>query len=338
MTTTAALAVLRLGTRRSALARAQAETVAARLRAAGQPVELVAVHTEGDRLADRALRDLGGSGVFVADLRARLLAGEVDVVVHSLKDLPTADVAGLALAAVPPRENPRDAVVSRGGLPLLALPPGAIVGTGSPRREAQLRHVRPDLDVRPIRGNVDTRLRKVADGEFDAVVVAAAGLARLGRIAEASEILDPAVMLPAPGQGALAVECRAADLGEDERLAALMSGLDDPATRAAVTAERSVLAALQAGCSAPVAALAEVQADGRLRLEAAVIARAGTAVVRDSLTGAVEEAVDLGRRLATRLLAHGAAPILADQRGRTTTHAPDNPGRYGDDERTGQRQ
>jgi hydroxymethylbilane synthase len=212
MTAFAPAGVLRLGTRRSALAMAQAGLVAEALRAKGCAVELVGITTHGDRSARAGtpLSESGGVGVFVAELRNRLLDGDVDIAVHSLKDLPTAPADGLTVAAFPAREDPRDALVCRGGLSLARLPAGAVVGTGSPRRAAQLRVARADLDVRPIRGNVDTRLRKVSDGEFDAVVVAAAGLARLGRLGEASELLDPDVMTPAPGQGALAVECRAA--------------------------------------------------------------------------------------------------------------------------------
>jgi hydroxymethylbilane synthase len=205
----ALLTMLRLGTRRSALAMAQAGLVAAALTDLGCQVELVGVTTEGDRRSGAALADVGGTGVFVTELRAQLSAGAVDVVVHSLKDLPTAPADGLVVAAIPARADARDALVSRGGSTLSQLWPGAVVGTGSPRRAAQLRAARADLDIRPIRGNVDTRLRKVADGEVDAVVVAAAGLLRLGRLGEATELLPPALMLPAPGQGALGVECRA---------------------------------------------------------------------------------------------------------------------------------
>src|SRR5438067_2299875 len=201
---------MRLGTRRSALALAQSEQVAKALRDNGHDVELVEVVTEGDRSAE-ALQHLvgqqiGGTGVFVTELREQLRRGDVDIAVHSLKDLPTEQPADLVVAAVPMRVDPRDALVARDGLRLDMLPAGARVGTGAPRRAAQLRGLGLGLDVVPIRGNVDTRLRKVAAGEYDAVVVAAAGLARLGRLDEASELLDPGQMLPAPGQGALAVE------------------------------------------------------------------------------------------------------------------------------------
>jgi len=318
--------VLRLGTRRSALAMAQASGVADALRARGHEVELVGVTTEGDRSAREGtpLADVGGMGVFVAELRLRLLAGDVDLVVHSLKDLPTVPADGLEIAAIPTREDPRDALVSRGGRALADLASGARVGTGSPRRAAQLRAARPDLDVRPLRGNVDTRLRKVTEGELDAIVVAAAGLARLGRLDEASELLDPATMLPAPGQGALAVECRAADLGVQRPLAQAISSLDDGATRAAVAAERALLAELEAGCSAPVGALARVEPEPaggngdavNLHLVAAVVSVDGATAIRRSASGPIAQPVELGRRLAAELLAAGAAGIVD---GRTTS-------------------
>jgi hydroxymethylbilane synthase len=208
--TAPALPTIRIGTRRSALALAQSGLVADVLRAAGHEVELVEIVTEGDR-STAAIEQLGSTGVFVTELRQRLLAGDVEVAVHSFKDLPTQPADGIALAAVPPRADPRDALVSRDRLDLAQLPSGSRVGTGSPRRTAQLRALGFGLEVEPIRGNVDTRLRRVADGDFDAVVVAAAGLARLGRLGEASEILDPGQMLPAPAQGALAIECRTGD-------------------------------------------------------------------------------------------------------------------------------
>lgn len=303
--------VLRLGTRRSALAMAQANAVADRLRADGHDVELVEVVTEGDRSA-AALTTLGGTGVFVAELRTRLLAGDVDLAVHSLKDLPTAPAAGLALAAVPGRADPRDALVSREGLPLAQLPPGSVVGTGSPRRAAQLRALGLGLEVVPMRGNVDTRLRKVADGDVDAAVLAAAGLARLGRLDEAAEIIDPGQMLPAPGQGALAVECRQTDVG----LVDVLSGLlDDEETRAAVTAERTLLAALEAGCTAPVGAFADIGEgdDGQeTYLRGVVVSIDGTHAIRMSATGPLADSEGLGRRLAAQMLEEGAADLIGE--------------------------
>lgn len=318
MTTTTSLTelgVIRLGTRRSALAMAQAQLVAQVLSSHGAQVELVGVTTDGDRSAraGEPLSDAGGVGVFVTELRAQLLSGGVDFVVHSLKDLPTGDADGLIVAAIPVREDPRDALISRDRLTHLQLPAGASVGTGSPRRAAQLLAVRPDLEVRPIRGNVDTRIGKVTSGEFDAVVVAAAGLARLGRTGEASEIFDPEVMLPAPGQGALAIECRAADGAIDGRLAGLVGLLDDFPTRAAVVAERTVLAGLEAGCTAPVGALASLQGPSGsqdLHLVAAVVSVDGLTAIRRSVTGLATEAHELGRRLTTDLLTAGAGEVV----------------------------
>jgi hydroxymethylbilane synthase len=324
---------LRIGTRPSALAVAQSELVAARLRAAGHPAELVTVSTHGDR-SSAPIRTLG-VGVFVSQLRDALAAGEVDVAVHSYKDLPTAPDPRLALAAVPPREDPRDALVARDGKVLGELPPGATVGTGSPRRIAQLEALGLGLRTVPIRGNVDTRLRKVASGELDAVVVAAAGLRRLGRVDEATELLDPLQMLPAPAQGALAVECRA----EDPEIAALLAQvLDDEYTRVAVTAERAVLATLEAGCSAPVGALADVVSDltddGRIVdrvLLRAVVGTGDGALLRASTTGDLDDAERLGAALAAELLsdrsAHDASTPHSVRGGRP---APDHSDQSGD--------
>ena len=295
---------LRIGTRPSALAVAQTTQVADRLRAAGHPCELVHVSTPGDR-SSAPVAELG-VGVFVSALRDALAAGEVDLAVHSYKDLPTAPDPRLVLAAVPQREDPRDALVARDGMVLGELPSGSRVGTGSARRKAQLDALGLGLEVVPIRGNVDTRVRKVAAGELDAVVVAAAGLRRLGRIGEATELLDPVQMLPAPAQGALAIECRAEDPALADVLAAV---LDDEPTRAAVTAERAVLAALEAGCSAPIAALADVVSDltddgavvDRVSLRA-VVGTAEGALLRASATGDMDVAEKLGAALAAELL------------------------------------
>jgi hydroxymethylbilane synthase len=302
-----ATSVLRLGTRASVLARTQTDLIAAAL---GAPVEIVAIVTEGDR-SPAALAEIGGTGVFVSALREALLDGRIDLAVHSFKDLSTAAADGIELGAVPPREDPRDALVARDGLTLGELPPGATVGTGSPRRAAQLRALGLGLDVVAVRGNVDTRLGKVAAGELDAVVLAYAGLRRLGRAGDATEVIDPIQMLPAPAQGALAVECR---LGDTAALAAV-AGLDDPDTRAAVRAERALLAALQAGCSAPVGALAviaepEDDQPAELFLRACVVAPDGSDAVRLSATGAATAADEVGRRLAADLLADGADRIM----------------------------
>ena len=315
MTTTGTLtSTLRLGTRASALARTQSQAVADAITAAtGTPVELVPIVTEGDR-SSAAIAQLGGTGVFVAAIRRALLEGSVDLAVHSYKDLPTVPEPGLILAAVPSREDPRDALVARNGLTLAQLPRGSRVGTGAPRRAAQLRALGLGLDVVPIRGNVDTRLGRVAggsgDGDLDAVVLARAGLARLGRLDVITETLDPLQMLPAPAQGALAVECRTSDARTRE----LVGRLEDQNVRACVRAERSTLAALEAGCSAPVAAYAEI-ADGEdgpeLFLRASVTAIDGSDAVRDSVSGRPADAAALGRSLAAVLLDRGAAALMA---------------------------
>nr|WP_204331855.1 hydroxymethylbilane synthase [Geodermatophilus sabuli] len=301
---------MRLGTRASRLAHTQSQSVADAITAAsGVPVELVHISTEGDR-SSAAIAQLGGTGVFVAAIRRALLDGVVDVAVHSYKDLPTLPEPGLTIAAVPPREDPRDALVARDGLTLGELPAGATVGTGAPRRVAQLRALGLGLEVVPIRGNVDTRMARVVPGDLDAVVLARAGLARLGRLDAVTETLDPLQVLPAPAQGALAVECRADDAGT----LALLGELDDAATRACVLAERTTLATLEAGCSAPVAAYAEL-AEGEegpeLFLRGSVTALDGSDGVRGSLTGPPADALRLGRELAADLLDRGAADLMA---------------------------
>jgi hydroxymethylbilane synthase len=248
-------------------------------------------------------------GVFVAALREAVASGAVDFAVHSLKDLPTAVDPRLRLAAVPAREDARDALVARDQLTLGELPQGARIGTGSPRRAAQINALGLGVEIVDIRGNVDTRLAKVASGDYDAVVVAMAGLVRLGRSEEATEVLDPLQILPAPGQGALACECRA----DDDATARLLAGLDDPDTRAAVTAERSLLATLEAGCSAPVGALAEIAwgDDGvELWLRGVVADISGAPSIRLSATGSPSEAAAVGERLAAEMLTEGAASLM----------------------------
>lgn len=302
---------LRLGTRGSALALAQSGDVADLIgKELGCEVELVTISTEGDR-NPAAIAQIGGTGVFVTALREALLRDEVDLAVHSYKDLPTAPAPGLVIAGVPLREDPRDVLVARDGLTLGELPVGARLGTGSPRRQAQLLGLGLGFEVVGIRGNVDTRIGKVAAGELDGVVLARAGLARLGRLAEATEVLDPIQMLPAPAQGALALECRSADT----ELVSLLARLDDPDTRASVDAERALLGALEAGCTAPVGALAQV-ADGdngpEIYLRGLVAAVDGTDAVRLSATGPMSEAVEVGRRLAAELLDLGASDLMGD--------------------------
>ncbi|MER5849722.1 hydroxymethylbilane synthase [Streptomyces sp. NPDC002012] len=312
---------LRLGTRRSKLAMAQSGLVAdAVSEVTGRAVELVEITTYGDTSREH-LAQIGGTGVFVAALRDALLRGEVDFAVHSLKDLPTAQPEGLVLAAVPVREDPRDVLVARDGLTFEQLPSGARIGTGSPRRMAQLnsyaRNHGLDIETVPIRGNVDTRIGFVRSGELDAVVLAAAGLSRLGRIGEVTDFLSVDTVLPAPGQGALAIECAATSAD----LAAALAELDDPYTRAAVTAERALLAALEAGCSAPVGALADLLVDGQavneLRLRGVVGSTDGSSLVQMSTTGPVptshDDAAALGRELAAEMLAKGAAGLMGER-------------------------
>lgn len=302
-------APLRLGTRASALATTQSGLVADLVRDhLGREVELVEITTEGDT-SGAPLAQIGGTGVFVSALRDALLDGRIDLAVHSLKDLPTAPCDGIALAAVPLREDPRDVVVARDGLTLGELPAGSRVGTGSPRRVSQLHALGLGLDVAGVRGNVDTRIGKVRSGEYDAVVLARAGLARLGRLDEATEVLDPLQVLPAPGQGALAVECRSDDTG----LVSALVALEDPTSRAAVVAERAVLATLEGGCSAPVGALAEVVEgdDGdELWVRAVALSHDGGLSVRMSASGSPADAAGVGTRLAEEMLAEGAADLM----------------------------
>ncbi|GAA0968443.1 hydroxymethylbilane synthase [Acrocarpospora macrocephala] len=294
---------LRLGTRKSLMATTQSQQVADRLTAlTGRTVELVGITTLGD-VSKAQLSQLGGTGVFVSELRTHLIEGDIDFAVHSLKDLPTAADPQITIAAIRLRDDPRDALV--GAVKLADLAPGARVGTGSPRRIAQLRALRADLEYVPIRGNADTRIGKVTAGELDGVVLAAAGLARLGRDGEIAQLFDTDEMLPAPGQGALAVEC----LTGRPDLVELLSALDDARTRAAVTAERAVLAALEAGCSAPVGAYAAD--DGHtLNLTATVVAIDGARAVRKSASGPRTAAMDLGRELAVAMIAQGAGTLM----------------------------
>lgn len=333
--------VLRVGTRASLLALTQSETAARALVAGtGTEVELVRVRTHGD-VDRRPLTSIGGTGVFVTAVRQALLDGEVDLIVHSCKDLPTAPADGIALACIPEREDPRDALVARDGLTLRDLPAGARVGTGSPRRAAQLLRARPDLEVIAIRGNIDTRLNRALGpaADLDAVVLAAAGLRRAGRGGDVTDLLDPDVMLPAPAQGALALECRAEDAQPGTWLGGLLAAYDHAPTRAAVTAERALLRALEAGCAAPVAAYAQVddgpgraddaaasdgsQASASLVLQALAISPDGRTVVDGSATAAVSyskgadgarHAAALGERLAADLLSRGAAELLTAAR------------------------
>ena len=315
-------AALRLGTRRSPMALAQSGEVARRItERTGREIELIGVTTHGD-VSQAQITQIGGTGVFVSALRESLLRGEVDFAVHSLKDLPTGAADGITMAAIPPRDDPRDALVGRDGAKLADLPPGARIGTGSPRRAEQLLLLRSDITCVPVRGNANTRLAKLRDGKLDAVVLAYAGLARIGHTDVVTEIFEPDDMVPAPGQGALAVECRSSDT----ELAALLASVDHWPTRAAVTAERTLLAALEAGCSAPVGGHAT--GTDRLRLHGVVLgvapgvdetagsADASRVVVREWAEGDAADAAQLGRDLAARMLSRGAARVIgaADRR------------------------
>ncbi|WP_239333911.1 hydroxymethylbilane synthase [Frankia sp. CiP3] len=324
--------VLRLGTRGSALAIAQSATVASWLRERlGRQVELVRIVTAGDS-SQEAISQLGGTGVFVSALREALVDGKIDLAVHSLKDLPTATPDGLVIAAVPPRADPRDVIVAPSGRMLAEFGPGTRVGTGSPRRAAQLRALGLGLNVVPIRGNVDTRIKKAIDGAVDAVVLAHAGLDRLDRLDAVTEVLDADVMLPAAGQGALAIECvgdpdaldgivNRVDLYRREGTLAelLRFALDDPLSRTAVAAERAYLAAIEAGCSAPVGALADVavtpdgaMAAGAIRLRAVVASPEGNGVLRRVVTGPADHPEALGERLADEMLSAGAQTLMGN--------------------------
>jgi hydroxymethylbilane synthase len=298
---------LRLGSRKSPMAIAQSRQVADMItEQTGRAVDIVGVTTLGD-VSRAQLTQIGGTGVFVSALREALLAGHVDLAVHSLKDLPSGPADGIVLAAVPPRDDPRDALVARDGAKLADLPPGAAIGTGSPRRAAQLLALRPDLRCVPIRGNAGTRLAKVGSGELDAVVLACAGLARIGHAGAITQVFEADEMLPAPGQGALAVECRA----DQSELATLLGAVNDPASRAAVTAERSLLEALEAGCSAPVGAYAA--GVGQLRMQAVVLSGDGGRVLRAHGAAPAEEARRLGRDLAAELLRSGAGDLVNER-------------------------
>ncbi|SCK51712.1 hydroxymethylbilane synthase [Streptomyces sp. WMMB 322] len=322
---------LRLGTRRSKLAMAQSGLVAEEVRRlTGRPVELVEITTYGD-VSREQLAQIGGTGVFVTALREALLDGRIDFAVHSLKDLPTTQPDELNLAAVPRRADARDVLIARDGLGFEQLAASvrttgrpARIGTGSPRRMSQLaawaRSLGVEIDTVPIRGNIDTRIGYVRSGELDAVVLAAAGMERTGRLDEVTELLSPDVVLPAPGQGALAVECASADV----HLATQLAELDDPQTRAAVTAERTLLAALEAGCSAPVGALADLLHDGQavteMRLRGVVGTIDGETLVQLSTTGPVPASAEgaatpenMGRELADEMLAKGAAGLMGER-------------------------
>lgn len=296
---------LRLGTRGSALAVRQSSMIAAEIERRGTPVELVTIRTSGD-VATGSLAALGGKGLFVKEIEEALLRHRVDLAVHSLKDMPAALPDGLVLAATPPRADPRDVLISAAGLPLDALHAGTRVGTSSLRRRAQLAAVRPDLGVVDMRGNVDTRLRKLAAGEVDAILLAAAGLARLGLVPAGLVPLPPTQFVPAIGQGILALEVRA----DDPAVHAIVAALDDRAARAAAAAERAFLAAVGGDCHTPLAAHATVRGE-RLHMRALVAGVDGREIVGDTFEGSVDAAADVGARLADALLSRGAAELIA---------------------------
>jgi hydroxymethylbilane synthase len=335
-----------LGTRGSPLALWQAEFVAGALRAArpGLTVGLERIRTTGDKITDVPLARVGGKSLFVKEIEEALLAGAVDVAVHSMKDVPTELPVGLAIGATPPREDPSDVLISRAGLRLAALPRGARVGTSSLRRQAQLLHLRPDLTIVPLRGNLDTRLKKLAGEGLDAIVLALAGVKRLGLLHQVSEALSPELLLPAVGQGALGIEVRVPGIGHgapsaerrapsepeppdprtaeppnqrpaeppdrDEAIAALVRSLDHPETHLAVRAERAMLARLQGGCQVPIAAHAEVDAGG-IRLRGLVAALDGATLLRAEARGAADDPESVGAAVAEELLRKGGRAILA---------------------------
>ncbi|MDP3723778.1 MAG: hydroxymethylbilane synthase [Candidatus Omnitrophota bacterium] len=300
-----------IGTRGSSLAMCQAQLVQTRLeeRFPGRPIRLAAITAQADKDPELPLTMMSGEGVFVKELETALLESRVDLAVHSMKDLPLDVPRGLRLAAVLEREEPRDALVSRSGQPFDQLPSGSRIGTSSPRRQSQLLYRRKDLQILEIRGNVDTRMRKLDEGRYDAIVVAACGLIRLGLEERVTEYLDLTTMLPEPGQGALAVEVRADDLDLQE----MMGGFDDPTSRACVEAERAFLRALGGGCRVPIAAYAQ-GSSGMLQLEGAVLSPDGSRRLRDRATGSLESPTALGEVLAQRLSAQGAEELLSTER------------------------
>lgn len=296
-----------LGTRGSKLAIQQSEWVQARLReyAPDVSVTLRRFQTSGDKILDVPLANIGGKGLFVKEIEEALLSGEIDLAVHSMKDVPTQLPQGLAILCVPQREDPRDALISRTGCAFKDLPRGAKIGTSSLRRQAQFLHARPDLKIEVLRGNLDTRLRKLREGHYDAIVLAVAGLQRLGWAHEITEYLDPCISLPAIGQGALGIEGRQ----DDVFIRSLLGRLDHVSTRVAVLAERALLDRLEGGCQVPIAAYATISG-GNLRLEGLVASVDGKELIRDVVEGTTECASEVGRRLGERLLARGGDKIL----------------------------
>lgn len=299
---------LRIGTRGSLLAKWQAEYVRKQLFAgAGVETEIVIIKTSGDKQQMSPLSEIGGKGIFIKELEEALLEETIDLAVHSVKDVPTDTPSRLMFPAVCRREDVRDCLVAASGATIASLRQGARVGTGSLRRQAQLRHIRPDLDVRDLRGNVDTRLRKVESGEYEGVMLAKAGLDRLGWSGRITETLSPEVFLPAVGQGAIAVECRLNDTGAAE----VAAGLDDAESRTAIIAERSLLAALHGGCQVPLGAWARLER-GELVMEACVCSVDGVQYIKQRATSTPEQATELGGHMATLLMEAGAESILRE--------------------------
>lgn len=298
---------IRLGTRASALAQWQANWTAGKLRESNVAVEIVLITTEGD-VRENPIGEIGGQGLFTKRIQQALLDDEIDIAVHSLKDLPTDDVPGLSLAAVPPRESNNDVLVSNSASDFDSLAKNALIGTGSERRRSQLLSARPDLRVEGIRGNVDTRLKKLDEGEFDGIILAEAGLKRLGLHERITYVLPKSLMLPAIGQGALGIESRS----DDESTRQSVAPLNDVETHASVVAERTLLAALRAGCLAPVGAWGRVE--DQLHLEAVVLNKDGTKRVAAENHGAIGDAVSIGQATAEHLLSNGAAELIAESR------------------------
>jgi len=298
---------VRIATRKSALALWQAEYVKARLEHFHPQVtvELVPMTTKGDIILDTPLAKVGGKGLFVKELEVAMLENRADIAVHSMKDVPVDFPPGLGLEVICPREDPRDAFVSNKYNKLEELPQGAIVGTSSLRRQCQLKEMRPDLDIRDLRGNVNTRLRKLDDGEYDAIILASAGLLRLEMSERISDYIEPEVMLPANGQGAVGIECRT----DDEDIKALLAPLEDLATRQRVLAERAMNKTLEGGCQVPIGSYAVIQGD-QLHLRGLVGAVDGSEIIRSEITGSLDQGEALGQQLAQTLLSQGAADIL----------------------------
>lgn len=301
--------LVRIATRKSPLALWQAEHVAAALKAAhpGLQVELMGMSTQGDKILDTPLAKIGGKGLFIKELEVAMLEGQADLAVHSMKDVPVEFPPGLHLACIMEREDPRDAFVSNTFPGLDALPQGARVGTCSLRRQCQLLDRRPDLQILPLRGNVNTRLRKLDEGEFDAIILAAAGLIRLGFAERITHFIEPEDSLPAVGQGAVGIECRS----DDERINALLKPLNHDETALRVRAERAMNNRLEGGCQVPIAGHAVIN-DGQVHLSGLVGTIDGSEIVRGEILGPIERAEDLGRALAEELLDHGAAKILRE--------------------------